>query len=203
MYLPRWIFLLAADRFCTGIRCCFYHCSRFLFAGAGIFTARLNRLAPVPPPLLMTNSCELLRMALLSDQSEREAVFADAAAAGAALADEMHKQRHLLSMGSSRLSVAEQQQQASVLTELEAQPRYTALLRISGLRAANVVPVGGWQVGERIDLCVVARALGPEVDPESAVVASAPAGAAVWSSSPWLAASSCASCSRLSDRCIE
>jgi hypothetical protein len=142
-------------------------------AVACIFTARLNRLASFPPPTLMTNACELLRAALLADQTAWDAVVSDAVAAGAALADEMHKQQFL--GGSSRLSVAEQQRQTSVLSELGAQPRYSATLRLSKMRAVNVVPHGGWQVGERIDLCLVARALGPEVDPESAVVATASA----------------------------
>ena len=155
------------------------HQKRALTAAiACVLTGRLNRLAPVPPPVLVANECELLRAALLTTQglSAREAVFADAVAAGAALADELHKQRFTADAGgSSRLSVAELQRQASILAELEAQPRYTAVLRLSNMRAANVIPAGGWETGARPELCLVARALGPEVDPETALVATAPA----------------------------
>ena len=153
----------------------------FTAAMACILTAGLNRVSPEAPSVLLQNECELLRLALLTDQSQaaREALLADAVSAGASLADELHKQRFLAGVPGRpdgvRLNPAEQRRQAAVLTTLEKQPPYFAVLRVSRLRAANVIPVGGWDTGVRPQVCVVARALGPEVDPETAVVWSKPA----------------------------
>ena len=129
-----------------------------------------------PLSTLVANDCELLRVALLTEQSlpTRTRLFEAASEGAANLRDELEKQAWLSAPGCSpprsprpALSPAEQQRQAAVLARLRAKPAYTATLRFSRLRAVGVSPAGGWPRGIRPELCVVIRAVGPDLDPET------------------------------------
>jgi hypothetical protein len=141
-------------------------------------------IASLPPPLLTANDCELLRVALLTDQSgeARAALLLEAQQAAASLRDELEKQAWLASTCTGggggggggdeasprrlQLSQGERQRQAAMLDDLRKRLGYRSVLRVARLRAVGVLPGGGWERGLQPKLCVVARALGPELDPE-------------------------------------